>query len=110
MSEAERDPLRFADARDTVDAFRRTIPYYGADESRLLSMLVALGGEVFVMRAELEAMRRAIAGDAAVASRMDKVRDDPDFQEWLRREELAFARHLLRPLPDDMAVDRRGAV
>lgn len=74
------------------------MPYLSPDASHLMAMLMALGGEVFVLRAELEAMRRAAPDPTEALRRIEAVRDDPAFKAWLTDEETRFARHLLDPI------------
>ena len=75
------------------------------DPARLVGMIVALSGEVYVLKAELERMKLAlrtagvvddVALEAAGASR--------EMQQILRAEEEAFASTVLRPFahPDDI--------
>jgi hypothetical protein len=73
--------------------------------SRMMAMIVALGGEVFVLKAELERTRRALA---MAEERLEAVRRDPDFVAWLAQEERDFARHLIDPIARAAAVARPG--
>lgn len=81
--------------RDPLAGMRARRPYVSADIDLLLQSLIALGGEVFVLRAELEAMRRA--GGPDLAGRAEAVRLTPDFQAWMAAEEIRFGRHMLDP-------------
>lgn len=74
------------------------------DTTRLLGMIVALAGEVFVLKAELQRTRLALAergtlDDAA----LDAAGASPAMGRWLAAEEAAFGAGLLRPFthPDE---------
>lgn len=77
---------------------RARMPYLSPDASQLMAMLVALGGEVFVMKAEMEALRRALPDPEETARRVEAVRQGTAFKDWLAEEEMRFARHLLDPM------------
>ena len=67
--------------------------------ARLLEMVVALGGEVFLLRAEAERLRRALAERGTVdEAALDAVAADPDFRAWLAREQTEFTRHIFDPI------------
>lgn len=92
------EPDRAAEAGAALKFFA------GADTERLLAMIVALGGEVFVLKAELQRLRMCLASaglvdDAALAT----TAESPAYRAWQAGEENAFGRHLLRPFvhPDD---------
>lgn len=66
--------------------------------SRLLGTIVALGGEVFVLKAQVERLTRAlqaagVVDDAALA----RVGEDKTMSAWIASEERQFGETLLRP-------------
>ena len=78
--------------------------------SQLLSMLVSLGGEVFVLKAELQRLRLALAAAGGVGEdALEAVRRSPDFVAWLSREEREFARTLMDPIARAREIARPGA-
>jgi len=100
------DSIRAAGAGPALQFFE------GADTERLLAMIVALGGEVFVLKAELQRLRlclaaAGVADDAALA----QTATSDAYRAWQAQEENAFGRNLLRPFvhPDD-ASDVRDLV
>ncbi|MGE0801904.1 MAG: hypothetical protein AB7G13_25355 [Lautropia sp.] len=81
-------------------AFREDLGYLGPqDVQRLMASLVALGAEVFMLKAEVERLRRALEATGAVApERLASAGSDAAFAAWLEREQAMFARGLLDPL------------
>jgi hypothetical protein len=78
--------------------------------SQLLSMLVSLGGEVFVLKAELQRLRLALAAAGGVGEdALEAVRRSPDFVAWLSREEREFTRALMDPIARAREIARPGA-
>ncbi len=77
--------------------------------TRLMGMTVALAGEVFVLKAQNERLRRALEKKGAVDDAVLKALDrDEDLQAWLLAEREAFARNLLAPVVEpDVAQMRR---
>lgn len=78
--------------------------------AQLLSMLVSLGGEVFVLKAELQRLRLALA-EAGVAGEdaLERIRHSPDFVAWLSREEREFTGALMDPIARARTIARPGA-
>ena len=77
--------------------------------SQLLSMLVSLGGEVFVLKAELQRLRLALAQAGGVdEDALERVRRSPDFAAWLSREEQAFTAALIDPIARAREIARPG--
>jgi hypothetical protein len=78
-----------------------------AESTRLLGMIMALAGEVFVLKAQVERLTRALdAGGAVDAQRMAAVAESEGMKRWLASEEAAFARGLTAPYLDiDRAVN-----
>lgn len=78
--------------------------------AQLLSMLVSLGGEVFVLKAELQRLRLALA-ETGVAGEdaLERIRRSPDFVDWLSREEREFTGALMDPIARARTIARPGA-
>ncbi|MBL8697954.1 MAG: hypothetical protein JNK67_06260 [Alphaproteobacteria bacterium] len=77
--------------------------------SRLLTMLVGLGGEVFVLRAELQRVKQALAERGGLsAEELERVRRSDSYKAWLAAEERGFAAQLLDPLRRERDVARPG--
>lgn len=92
-------------ALETQDAFK------DPTTSRLLGMIVALGGEVFVLKAQVERLTRALqaAGgvdDAALA----RAGEDKTMSAWIAREERQFGEALLRPFLEPDRVKNVAAM
>ncbi|MBC7803713.1 MAG: hypothetical protein H7Y16_07535 [Candidatus Parcubacteria bacterium] len=69
-----------------------------SDTERLMGMIMALGGEVFVLKAQVQRMALALAKAGAVGeAALEAAGTSEEFQAWLPREEKAFGRSLLRP-------------
>ena len=67
--------------------------------TRLMGMVVALAGEVFVLKAQNERLHRTlkkknVIGDEALTA----VEEDKDLRQWLVRERDEFSKYLLMPL------------
>lgn len=77
------------------------------DTERLMGMIMALGGEVFVLKAQLQRMALALsqtgaAGEAALLA----AAASPEYKAWLSTEQKAFGRALLRPFSQpDLSQD-----
>ena len=75
------------------------------DPARLLGMIVALAGEVFVLKAELGRLRIALEEAGTIdGAALDSAGESREMQQFLRAEEEAFAATVLRPFahPDDI--------
>ena len=77
--------------------------------TRLMGMMVALAGEVFVLKAKNERLERALKKKTVVGGKALKALDqDKDMQAWLLKEREEFAKYLLGPiLEPDVAQLRR---
>lgn len=77
--------------------------------TRLMGMMVALAGEVFVLKAKNERLQRALKKKKVVGDGALKALDqDKDLQAWLVEEREEFAKYLLAPiLEPDVAQMRR---
>lgn len=87
-----------ADQQDLVAALAKQDPFKDASTSRLLGTIVALGGEVFVLKAQVERLTRALqaAGVLDEAS-LAQVGEDKQMAAWIANEERQFGEALLRP-------------
>ena len=77
------------------------------ESARLMGMIVALAGEVFVLKAQVERLTRALeAGGAVDAGRLAAAAAAEGMKKWLEAEETAFARGLTAPyLEPDQSVN-----
>jgi hypothetical protein len=78
-----------------------------SDATRLMGVVMALAGEVFVLRAQVERLTRALhAVDAVGAKDLAAAGASEDMQKWLAADEAAFARTLTEPfLQGDRTLD-----
>jgi hypothetical protein len=66
--------------------------------ARLLGMIVALGGEVFVLKAQVERLTRALQRAGVLdAVALEAMSEDPNLAAWVGREEKSFGTALLQP-------------
>lgn len=91
-------------------------PESGAgDTERLMAMIMALGGEVFVLKAQVQRLAQALKDTGTVGeAALEAAASSPEFRAWMSREEKAFGRALLRPfvhpdLSQDVAALLSGA-
>jgi hypothetical protein len=71
----------------------------GVESSRLIRMVVALAGEVFVMKAQNECLRQALIAQGAVdLEALERQAASQTMNAWLATEEQAFAQAILEPL------------
>lgn len=77
------------------------------ESARLMGMIVALAGEVFVLKAQVERLTRALeSGGAVDAKRLAAAAADEGMAKWLAEEEAAFSRSLTAPyLEPDLSVN-----
>ena len=77
------------------------------ESARLMGMIVALAGEVFVLKAQVERLTRALeAGGAVDAQRLAAAAAQEGMSKWLEAEEAAFSRSLTGPyLNPDVSVN-----
>lgn len=67
--------------------------------TRLMGMMVALAGEVFVLKAQNERLQRALKKKKVVSDRsLKSIESDKDLQQWLMKEREEFAQYLLGPI------------
>ena len=73
----------------------------------LVSIVMALAGEVYVLKAEVERLKTALAEKAVVDhDDLQQAGDSQPMQAWLAQEQGAFTADLLRPwLEPDAALD-----
>lgn len=77
------------------------------EAARLMGMVMALAGEVFVLKAQVERLTRVLeAGGAVDAQRLAAAAADEGMKKWLEAEEAAFSRGLTAPyLEPDVSVN-----
>jgi hypothetical protein len=78
--------------------------FEGADTERLLATIVALGAEVYVLKAELKRLRVSLSEANVIDDlALEKAAASDAYRTWQAQEEVAFGRALLRPFvhPDD---------
>ena len=77
------------------------------EAARLMGMVIARAGEVFVLKAQLERLTRALqAGGSVDAERLAAAAAQEGMTKWLETEEAAFARSLTAPYLDpDVSVN-----
>ncbi len=77
------------------------------EAARLMGMTMALAGEVFVLKAQVERLSRALeAGGTVDAKRLAAAAADEGMAKWLAAEESAFTRSLTAPyLQPDISVN-----
>lgn len=77
------------------------------DPARLAGMVMALAGEVFVLKAEVQRLRHALAAQGTLGvDALDAAGRSPEIAAWMASEQNAFARSLLDPfVHPDQAPD-----
>jgi len=79
-------------------------PEDSMDSARLMGVILALAGEVYVLKAELRRMRIALADRQMLDEQaLDQAGTSTRMSDWLKREEAEFGQALLRPFthPDE---------
>jgi hypothetical protein len=101
MSESERDP---GTPPIDLDFFQ------DARIAGLLGAVVALSGELLVLKAEVRRLRATLEADRVLdPQQLERVGDRPDVQAWIAHEAQAQARAVLAPiLTPDAVRDVRG--
>ena len=91
---------------DLVDELSR-LGERDPESARLMGMVMALAGEVFVLKAQVERLTRALeAGGAVAAKRLAAAAAGEGMTKWLEAEEAAFSRGLTAPyLEPDLSVN-----
>jgi len=89
------------------DAMAKCPDQCGVKCCKLMGMIVALAGEVFVLKAQVERLTRALeAGGAVDAQRLAAAAAQEGMTKWLEAEEAAFSRSLTAPyLEPDVSVN-----
>lgn len=68
------------------------------DVPHLMACLVGLGSEVFMLKAEVERLQRALAAAGNVTPQaLEAAGNDAAFGEWLRQEQAEFGRAIIAP-------------
>lgn len=69
---------------------------FKSDTERLLAMIMALGGELFVLKAEMKRLKIALNKHEFISERdLDFVAESSEFAFWLSSEEKEFGEHLM---------------
>ena len=77
--------------------------------SRLLETIVALGGEVFLLKAEIERLKLALAGKNVLqSSELESAAATLAFKTWLDKEQVSFSKSLLDPISRAAQTKRPG--
>jgi hypothetical protein len=74
------------------------------DSARLLGVVMALAGEVFVLKADVARLTAALKEQGGIDDAMlERAENSPAFREWMATEQAAYGRALLRPFthPDE---------
>ncbi|MFM9888188.1 MAG: hypothetical protein ACKVQT_34620 [Burkholderiales bacterium] len=95
MSNTSKPPITGLDGLNPADPL---------DSARLLGMLVALAGEVFVLKAEVARLTAALKAEGHVdGGALERAAASPELRQWMASEETAFGRALFRSFthPDE---------
>lgn len=78
-----------------------------SDTDRLLGVVMALAGEVFLLKAEVTRLRSAlVAGGATSEGQLAAAAQGEAWKAWMQQEENAFTASVLRPfLQPDLVPD-----
>ncbi len=80
-----------------------------AMSGRLLEMIVGLGGEVFVLKAELRRMRMALEAIGQLGEQaLENASASAEFKAWLQQEQQAFGLHLMDPIARGKEISKPG--
>lgn len=80
------------------------------DVPHLMACLVGLGSEVFMLKAEVERLRRALQAKGGVTPQeLEAAGADASFSEWLRSEQAEFGRSMLAPFIQSASAASRTA-
>lgn len=93
-----------AHAMPLLAGLKGLAPSDSFDSTRLLSMLMALAGEVFVLKGEVQRLKVALAEFGPVGpSELDTAAHSAEMNSWLAKEEREFGESLLRAFnsPDE---------
>lgn len=80
--------------------------------SRLMGTVMALSGELFVAKAEIELLKRALTARGIVTDDvLDEVHDSAEMQGYLVAERNQYAQHLFDPIRQpDLAMEQHWAL
>ena len=96
--------------QSTVPApFRADLSYLQAqDLGRLMACIVGIGGELFMLKAEVQRLRGALQACGALSEpALEAAGTSEAFKAWLDAEQQAFARLLLDPLAQPASPQER---
>jgi hypothetical protein len=94
-------------ANDLVSELGKLGALQDPESTRLMGVVMALAGEVFVLRAQVERLSRALQANGGVTEEALAAAGATEaMQKWLATEETAFARALTQPyLEGDRALN-----
>lgn len=79
------------------------------DVGQLMATVIALGGEVFLLKAELQRLRLALQERGGLTGpELEAAGATADFKAWLDAEHKEFARALLDPFAAQAAAGEPG--
>jgi hypothetical protein len=80
--------------------------------SRLMGIVLALSGELFVAKAEVELLKRALIARGVVTDdALEQVNESSEMQSYLVAERTQYAEHLLEPIRQpDMSMEQHWAL
>lgn len=80
--------------------------------SRLMGTVLALSGELFVAKAEVELLRRTLIARGVVTDdAFDQVHESPEMQGYLVAERTQYAQHLFEPIRQpDLSMEQHWAL
>ena len=80
--------------------FREDLSYLQPqDLGRLMAAIVGLGGEIFLLKAEVQRLRGALQACGAMSQAdLEAAGGSDAFKAWLQAEQKAFAQVLLDPI------------
>ena len=80
--------------------------------SRLMGTVLALSGELFVAKAEVELLKRTLITRGVVTDdAFDQVNESPEMQGYLVTERTQYAQHLFEPIRQpDLSMEQHWAL
>ena len=98
-----------SDPTTVPEPFRADLSYLQPqDLGRLMASLVGLGGEVFMLKAEVQRLRAALEARGELPGpALEAAGRSEAFKAWLAAEQQAFAKLLLDPLAQPASPQER---
>jgi hypothetical protein len=80
--------------------------------SRLMGTVLALSGELFVAKAEVELLKRALIARGVITDdALDQIHESAEMQDYLVAERNQYASHLLDPIRQpDLSMEQHWAL